>query len=169
MRYLFLTPWRFERNSPAGELFCTYFERINKQIPSEHVHPKSIPANADDARGFLIRELDKIRSTHTAVVCLDENGTLLKSREFADLLTSLESQGVKQTLFCVGGAYGLPAEISRAAENIRLISLSPMTFPHEMAAAMLAEQIYRARTIAGGHPYHHGDTSELFKTVRQNN
>jgi 23S rRNA (pseudouridine1915-N3)-methyltransferase len=166
MRYLFLTPWRFERNAPSGILFASYLERISKQVSCEHQHPKSSPNNADDARDFLVKELEKNRTNSSVVVCLDENGKLLKSREFADLLSSFEGQGVKQIVFCIGGAYGLPAEAARATENIRLVSLSPMTFPHEMAAAMLAEQVYRARTILGGHPYHHGESSHLFKTLR---
>lgn len=167
MRYIFLTPWRFERNSPSNELFSEYLERIKKQIPSEHIHPKSSPASADEAKGFLVRELNKIRATNTVVVCLDENGKLLKSREFSGMLSGFEERGVKQILFCIGGAYGLPAEIS-SVENISLLSLSPMTFPHEIATAILAEQVYRARTIMGGHPYHHGDDSDLFKTFQKN-
>jgi 23S rRNA (pseudouridine1915-N3)-methyltransferase len=167
MRYFFLTPWRFENSSPSQNLFSLYLNRVHKTLPCEHISPRSAPADKKAASQFLLNETNKRRGPGTAIVCLDENGKLLSSRKFADFLESLEAKGFKQAIFCVGGAYGLPAEIGQNRENLTLISLSPMTFPHEMALAMLMEQVYRARTIMGGHPYHHEDASELFQAQRK--
>jgi 23S rRNA (pseudouridine1915-N3)-methyltransferase len=166
MRYVFLTPWRFERGAPSENLFSIYKDRVEKSVPCEHIYPRSAPPDKTTAAQFLIKEIEKRADVSTALVCLDENGKLLTSRKFATLLESLESRGVKQTLFCVGGAYGLPAEIATSQKNITMVSLSPMTFPHEMALAMLMEQIYRARAILGGHPYHHESPSELFQSQK---
>ena len=161
-----MTPWRFEKNAPTQNLFSLYLERISKQISCHQTCPRSPPADKQSATQFLVRELEKLNTPGTAVVCLDENGKTMSSQKFSDFLGALEGKGIKQTIFCVGGAYGLPSEISEIVENAHMISLSAMTFPHEMALAMLAEQVYRARTIMGGHPYHHADASELFQSQR---
>jgi len=71
-----------------------------------------------------------------------------------DSLTSLierAERGATDLVFMVGGADGLPPELRQRAGM--LLSLSPMTYPHELARAMLAEQIYRAFTTLRGHPY----------------
>jgi 23S rRNA (pseudouridine1915-N3)-methyltransferase len=74
----------------------------------------------------------------------------MKSEEMAGLFTKAEREGRDQ-VFVIGGADGLP-EGWRARADL-LLSLSPMTFPHELARAILAEQIYRAFATLRGHPY----------------
>jgi 23S rRNA (pseudouridine1915-N3)-methyltransferase len=83
-------------------------------------------------------------------VFLDPAGKMLDSREFARLVERCESDA-RDLVFLVGGADGLPEEWKARAEL--LLSLSAMTFPHELARAMLTEQIYRAVTTLRGHPY----------------
>ncbi len=83
-------------------------------------------------------------------VLLDPAGRAMDSREFTSLVEKAEMEG-RDLLFLVGGADGLtPAWRARAD---LLLSLSRMTFPHELARAVLAEQIYRAFTTLRGHPY----------------
>ncbi|MBM3727192.1 MAG: 23S rRNA (pseudouridine(1915)-N(3))-methyltransferase RlmH [Acidobacteria bacterium] len=82
-------------------------------------------------------------------VLLDPAGTAHDSQEFARLVGGAEA-AARDLVFIVGGAEGLPAGWR---DNGPLLSLSRMTFPHELARAMLAEQIYRAATILRGHPY----------------
>ncbi|HSW51581.1 MAG TPA: 23S rRNA (pseudouridine(1915)-N(3))-methyltransferase RlmH [Bryobacteraceae bacterium] len=83
-------------------------------------------------------------------ILLDPSGKPLDSARFAKLISTAEQQS-RDLVFVVGGADGLPQGWpSRAG---LLLSLSPMTFPHELARAMLAEQIYRAFTSLRGHPY----------------
>lgn len=166
MRYFFITPWRFEKGAATQNLFTLYRERVDKQIPCEHIFPASTPPDKQAATKFLCNTLEKMMGTGTIIVCLDENGKAMSSRKFSEFLQIHESRGTKQILFCVGGAYGLPADILENNKNVSLISLSAMTFPHEMALAMLAEQVYRARTILGGHPYHHEEASELFQSTQ---
>ena len=84
-------------------------------------------------------------------VLLDPAGKTATSEEFALMIGDAEL-AAKDILFVVGGADGLPPTW-RARADASLLSLSKMTFPHELARAMLAEQIYRAATILRGHPY----------------
>ena len=83
-------------------------------------------------------------------VLLDPAGRALTSAQFIDLIAKGEMEGRDQ-VFVIGGHDGLPAGWAPRADL--LLSLSPMTFPHELARAMLTEQIYRAFTTLRGHPY----------------
>jgi len=83
-------------------------------------------------------------------VLLDAAGRPMNSAGFIELVRTAES-GARDLVFALGGADGLP-EAWRARAGL-LLSLSPMTFPHEFARVMLAEQIYRAATALRGHPY----------------
>jgi 23S rRNA (pseudouridine1915-N3)-methyltransferase len=87
------------------------------------------------------------------VVLLDENGRELSSVEFADFLRVKMVSGLKRLVFVVGGPYGFsPAIYARA--NAKL-SLSQMTFSHQMVRLIFLEQLYRANTILKNEPYHH--------------
>jgi 23S rRNA (pseudouridine1915-N3)-methyltransferase len=83
-------------------------------------------------------------------ILLDPAGRTLDSRAFTELIARAETEARDQ-VFVVGGADGLPT-VWRARADL-LLSLSAMTFPHELARAMLAEQLYRAFTTLRGHPY----------------
>ena len=81
---------------------------------------------------------------------LDPAGKALDSAAFARLFENAEMSG-RDLVFLVGGADGLPPALRNSSAT--LLSLSPMTFPHELARAMLAEQIYRAFATLRNHPY----------------
>ncbi len=85
-----------------------------------------------------------------AKVLLDPAGRTMKSEQFIKLIAKAEMEGRDQ-VFVIGGADGLPSAWKARADL--LLSLSAMTFPHELARAMLAEQLYRAFTTLRGHPY----------------
>ncbi|WP_297515596.1 23S rRNA (pseudouridine(1915)-N(3))-methyltransferase RlmH [uncultured Caulobacter sp.] len=86
------------------------------------------------------------------VIACDEHGKVRKSRDFADHLARLRDDGTRRVVFLIGGADGLdPAILSAAQETM---AFGPQTWPHALARAMLAEQIYRAATILSGSPYH---------------
>lgn len=87
------------------------------------------------------------------VVLLDERGKILTSREFAQSIEQRMSSGLKRLVYVVGGPYGFSPEMYARA-NAKL-SLSKMTFSHEMVRLFFVEQIYRAMTILRGEPYHH--------------
>lgn len=87
------------------------------------------------------------------VALLDEHGDEPRSIQFAQLLQKRMASGVKRLLFIVGGPYGFAPEIyARADEKI---SLSRLTFSHQMVRLFFVEQVYRAMTILNNEPYHH--------------
>ena len=83
-------------------------------------------------------------------VFLDPSGKVLDSQKFAGVIGQAELEA-RDLIFLVGGHDGLPPEWKARADW--LLSLSAMTFPHELARVMLAEQLYRGFTILRGHPY----------------
>lgn len=87
------------------------------------------------------------------VVLLDENGKLKTSRELADFLDQKMIQSTKTLTFVIGGPYGFSQEVYQRANQ--KLSLSKMTFSHQMIRLFFVEQIYRAFTILKGEPYHH--------------
>ena len=86
------------------------------------------------------------------VVLLDEKGTQFTSREFAQKLDSYQNNSIKKICFLVGGAYGFSDEMYQRANE--KISISKMTFTHQMNRLFFVEQIYRADQILQGKPYH---------------
>ncbi|MBR6198346.1 MAG: 23S rRNA (pseudouridine(1915)-N(3))-methyltransferase RlmH [Bacteroidaceae bacterium] len=87
------------------------------------------------------------------VVLLDEHGKEFRSIEFADWMTRKMNTVNKRLVFIVGGPYGFSPSVYDAANE--KISLSKMTFSHQMIRLIFVEQIYRAMTIIKGEPYHH--------------
>jgi 23S rRNA (pseudouridine1915-N3)-methyltransferase len=88
----------------------------------------------------------------TRTVLLDERGKQLTSEEFAALLGTWRDAGVRETRFLIGAADGHGAAQRDQADL--LIAFGAMTWPHLLARAMLAEQLWRATSILAGHPYH---------------
>lgn len=101
----------------------------------------------DEARRLLAAVINADRR-----VVLDERGKLLSSAQFAATIASARDAGTRELAFLIGGPDG-HGEAARQSADL-LLSLGPMTLPHALARAVLAEQIYRAITIIGGHPYH---------------
>jgi len=86
------------------------------------------------------------------VVCLDRTGRLLDSLELADLVHGWEMQSCKRISFIIGGPLGVSPVVLARADLV--LSLSPLTFTHEMSRLLLLEQLYRACTIGAGEKYH---------------
>lgn len=87
------------------------------------------------------------------VVLLDENGKAFTSVAFAENLEKLTASGAKRIVFVIGGPYGFAKDVYDRADA--KMSLSPMTFSHQMVRLIFVEQLYRAFTILKGEPYHH--------------
>ena len=83
----------------------------------------------------------------------DERGKMFSSKEFAAFLEKKMLSGIKELVFVIGGPYGFSQQVYESA--VSKISLSRMTFSHQMARLLCVEQIYRAFTILNGEPYHH--------------
>ena len=133
-----------------------YLERISHYMPFEIIvipelkNTKNMTEEQQKVReGELI--LQKIQPSDT-VVLLDEHGKQYRSVEFADWLQKKQNTA-RKLVFIIGGPYGFSEPVyTRANEQI---SLSKMTFSHQMVRLLFVEQIYRACTIIKGEPYHH--------------
>lgn len=103
-----------------------------------------------EKEGELI--LKKLNATDVLVV-LDENGKQFSSVDFSKYLQKKMNSGIKQLVFVIGGPYGFSDVVYKKAQG--KISLSKMTFSHQMVRLFVVEQIYRAFTILKNEPYHH--------------
>ena len=92
-------------------------------------------------------------SSQDTLVLLDEKGSQYSSKGFADFLQKRMNAGTKNLVFIIGGPYGFSAEVHARAQY--KISLSAMTFSHQMVRLFVAEQLYRAFSILNNEPYHH--------------
>ncbi|MCY4562719.1 MAG: 23S rRNA (pseudouridine(1915)-N(3))-methyltransferase RlmH [Flavobacteriaceae bacterium] len=88
------------------------------------------------------------------IITLTEKGKRLNSLEFSKFLYSQSMMSYRRILFFIGGPYGLSSQFEQKSHYD--LSLSAMTFTHQMCRVLLLEQIYRAHTIFNNHPYHHG-------------
>jgi 23S rRNA (pseudouridine1915-N3)-methyltransferase len=123
-------------------LLDDYITRIH------HFAPIEIRELREDSSAAL-RKLE-VRAGAT-VALLDAAGKEYDSKQFAGWLRGCRDRGAREIVFLCGAAGGFPDALARRA-TVR-ISLSPLTFSHELARVMLAEQIYRAFTMLAGHPY----------------
>lgn len=139
----------------AGEQ--EYLNRLKHYVSMERIEIPDIK-NAKSLSIDQIKELEgkeilsKLQSGDQLIL-LDENGKLFSSTEFADFLQQKFNQGGKGLVFVIGGAYGFSSEVYE--KSIFKISLSKMTFSHQMIRMIFSEQVYRAMTILKGEPYHH--------------
>ena len=128
---------------------CHYLPFAITVIP-ELKNTKNMTEEQQKVReGELI--LQKIQPSDT-VVLLDEHGKEFRSIEFADWLQKKQNMA-RRLVFVIGGPYGFSESIYKRADE--LLSLSKMTFSHQMVRLLFVEQIYRACTIIKGEPYHH--------------
>ena len=124
--------------SPESELVDRYLKRIS--------WPTKITELPD--RGGAMPAAER----NSRTVIFDEKGEQLTSAQIAELLGRWRDDGVSEARFCLGAADGFD-DADRAAAD-RLIAFGKATWPHMMARAMLAEQLYRATSILANHPYH---------------
>lgn len=96
--------------------------------------------------------LNKLNNSDTLIL-LDENGKHYDSVQFSDFLQKHMNSGIKQLVFVIGGPYGFSTELYNRANG--KLSLSKMTFSHQMIRLFFIEQLYRGFTILRNEPYHH--------------
>ncbi|MEO0037084.1 MAG: Ribosomal large subunit methyltransferase [Bacteroidota bacterium] len=107
-------------------------------------------AQQKEKEGELI--LSKISATDQLIL-LDENGSTFSSVAFSDYLQKKMNAGIKTLVFVIGGPYGFSEEVYKKAQG--KVSLSEMTFSHQMVRLFVIEQLYRGFTILKNEPYHH--------------
>lgn len=129
----------------------SFYIRFEMEIIPDLKKAKNLSeAEQKQKEGELI--LSKI-STSDVLIVLDENGKQYASVNFADYLQKHMNSGIKNLVFVVGGPYGFSEEIYQRTNA--QISLSKMTFSHQMIRLFFIEQLYRAHTILKNEPYHH--------------
>jgi 23S rRNA (pseudouridine1915-N3)-methyltransferase len=139
--------------SPETELTRTYVERATNAGRSLGLGPVDV-VEVESRKPGKAAEAEALRP-HLAdahVIACDEHGQARPSRAFAEELAVLRDRGVRRLVFLIGGADGLASELLAQANG--KLAFGPQTWPHAMARAMLAEQVYRAVTILAGSPYH---------------
>lgn len=134
-----------------------YEKRIPHYAPFQlEVIPDIKQAKNIDQESLKIKEghaILKKLDNRDFVILLDEKGKSFRSIDFASQLERWSVQGVENLTFIIGGAYGFSKEVYERA-NMQM-SLSPMTFSHQMVRLIFLEQLYRAFSIMKGEPYHH--------------
>ncbi len=123
-----------------------YFEIIPDLKKSKHLSEEQ----QKQKEGELI--LNAITATDILIL-LDENGKQLDSIEFSNYLQKHMNSGIKQLVFVIGGPYGFSEDVYNKAQS--KLSLSKMTFSHQMVRLFIIEQLYRGFTILKNEPYHH--------------
>lgn len=134
-----------------------YLGRVKRYVKTSVVEIKEVKAAGPRMRtDALKKEAERIfkkLSPGGFKVVLDERGKAYTSAGLSTLLRDLMDRGCRDLYLIVGGPYGLDPSLSESADL--LMSLSPMTMPHELARLVLSEQVYRAFTILKGEPYSH--------------
>ncbi len=129
----------------------SFYIKFDLEIIPDIKNVKNLSEKEQKEReGELI--LSKIASTDELIL-LDENGKTFSSVGFSDYLQKKMNSGIKTLVFVIGGPYGFSEAVYQKASG--KVSLSQMTFSHQMVRLFVVEQIYRAFTILRNEPYHH--------------
>lgn len=140
---------------PEKTLIETYAQRLTWPSEIVELEAKKGISGAElmaAEAGLIEKALNAKSGAHRIIIALDERGQNLKSRDFAERITTLGNQGYSELTFVIGGADGLAPAIREKAGL--LLSFGALTWPHMLVRVLLMEQIYRAQTIIAGHPYH---------------
>jgi 23S rRNA (pseudouridine1915-N3)-methyltransferase len=137
------------RPGPELALFDRYNDRLRPRLEVTEL-PEAEGAPSEIKRRESQALLAAVTSK-TQLVALDLGGPALSSEAFASRLESWLASG-RPLAFMIGGAEGLSSEVLDRADQV--LSLGPLTWPHMLVRVMLAEQLFRARSIASCHPYH---------------
>ena len=142
-----------------AEAAAEYLRRLSGHFAVTVCEPKVEPLPSSPSAGEIARALEKEGKRILAeiperavVAALCVEGKLLSSEAFAEWIEKQAAGGASELCFVIGSSYGLSEEVKKRAA-LRL-SVSPMTFPHELFRVMLLEQLYRAGEISAGSRYH---------------
>jgi len=144
-------------NTQLNDLIQSYIKRLSFYIkfdldilPDIKNSKNLSEAQQKEKEGVLL--LNKIESADTLIL-LDENGKQYNSVAFSEILQKHMNSGIKQLVFVIGGPYGFSPAVYQRAQG--KLSLSKMTFSHQMIRLFFIEQLYRGFTILKNEPYHH--------------
>ena len=129
----------------------SFYIKFDLEIIPDIKNAKNLSeAQQKEKEGELI--LAKLSPTEQLIL-LDENGIVFSSVEFSKYLQKKMNTGIKTLVFVIGGPYGFSEEVYKKSQG--KISLSAMTFSHQMVRIFVIEQLYRGYTILKNEPYHH--------------
>jgi 23S rRNA (pseudouridine1915-N3)-methyltransferase len=129
----------------------SFYVKFNLEIIPDIKNVKNLSESQQkEKEGELI--LSKLTPTDELIL-LDENGTTFSSVGFSDYLQKKMNSSIKSLVFIIGGPYGFSEEVYR--KSLGKVSLSSMTFSHQMVRLFFIEQLYRGFTILKNEPYHH--------------
>lgn len=139
-----------------AEGFANFANRLSRycrfdfKVLPELKNTKSMPVEVQLQKegDMILSEMNKYQEC----ILLDERGKLYSSVEFAGLLEKRLNSGQRDLAFVIGGPYGFDERVKAACHS--KLSVSPMTFSHQLIRLIFAEQLYRAFTIIKGEPYH---------------
>ncbi len=135
-----------------------YQERISHYIPFQMKVLPDVKRNVKQAeiqhKNIEGKLLLKSIIPSDVLILFDEEGKEYSSLKFAGFIQNFMISGVKHIVFAIGGPYGFSEDVMKRA-NFK-VSLSKMTFPHQLVRLIILEQTYRAFSIIKGEPYHHG-------------
>jgi 23S rRNA (pseudouridine1915-N3)-methyltransferase len=143
-----------DRYLAAG--FELYANRLQHYISFDSIAIPSKKNKTNSKEAAMLDEAKEIMkkiSTTDLLILLDEKGKEYSSLEFAKQMQKYLNMPGKRMVFIIGGPFGFSPEIK--ARAVQTLSLSQMTFNHQMAKLFFLEQLYRAMTILKGEPYHH--------------
>jgi 23S rRNA (pseudouridine1915-N3)-methyltransferase len=133
-----------------------YLKRLRPVWPTEIVTVTADRLTRATNEGVVMqKEAERIRSKRPdgwPLVTLDRRGKAIDSLAFAERIRNWQDSGKRGIVFTVGGALGTDPQLLREADLS--LSFGAMTYPHDLAAVLLTEQVYRAMTIVTGKPYH---------------
>ena len=149
------------RGMPQNALVEEYLTRargIGRQLGFVSLSVEEVSlSKLRGAHARILEEGEKLASRippGAHVISLDARGKGMTSEAFAEMLGAMRDAGARDLVFLIGGPDGL--DPGPAVKPGRRLAFGPQTWPHLLVRVMLAEQIYRALTILGNHPYHRG-------------
>lgn len=147
------------KSGPESELTKRYLDRFKKsgsgiglELAKVIEISESRANNSKERKADEAAQLDKVLPSNAKLILLDEGGGNITSEKFSSMLADLRDNGERDIMFAIGGADG--HDKSSKEKAFKSLSFGKMTWPHQMARFMLAEQLYRTVTILSGHPYH---------------
>jgi 23S rRNA (pseudouridine1915-N3)-methyltransferase len=144
---------------PFRDAAAEYLKRLEKRFSVTVVEPKPQQLSHNPGENEIKIALEKEKSAimaeiqpRSAVIAMCVEGKEMSSEDFSAMLEGYAVSGVSEVVFVIGSSYGLSEEIKKSAD--KRVSVSKMTFPHELFRVMLLEQLYRAGEISAGTKYH---------------
>lgn len=156
MKILFLTVGKTDSRD-LNSLISEYVDRIGHFVSFEMICLQDLKSTKSLSTDLQKEKEGKLIANQIQkgdyVVLLDENGKEYSSRDFSSFLDRLFAMGRRRLVFIIGGPYGFSDEIYKLSDA--KVSLSKMTFSHQMVRLLFVEQFYRGLTILNHIPYHH--------------